>query len=79
MLRDHGACSVEVAATHAVLCDPAPERLAAAPIDHITVTDTVPLREEARALPITVVSVASLLGEAIRRIHLNESVSSLFS
>jgi len=79
MLRAHGACSVEVAATHAVLCDPAPERLAAAPIDHITVTDTVPLREEARALPITVVSVASLLGEAIRRIHLNESVSSLFS
>jgi len=79
MLRDHGACSVEVAATHAVLCDPAPERLAAAPIDHITVTDTVPLREDARALPITVVSVASLLGEAMRRIHFNESVSSLFS
>jgi len=79
MLRDHGARSVEVAATHAVLCDPAPERLAAAPIDHITVTDTVPLREEAKSLPITVVSVANLLGEAIRRIHFNESVSSLFS
>ncbi len=79
MLRDHGARSVEVAATHAVLCDPAPERLAAAPIDHITVTDTVPLREEAKSLPITVVSVANLLGEAMRRIHFNESVSSLFS
>jgi ribose-phosphate pyrophosphokinase len=78
LLRDNGATSVSVAATHAVLCGPAFERLASAPIDEITVTDTIPLPDGADALPITVVSVASLLAEAIKRIHYNESVSSLF-
>ena len=77
-LRREGAKSVHVAATHPVLCGPACERLASAPIDEVTVTDTIPIRDEGRGLPITVVSVASLLGEAIQRIHLNESVSSLF-
>jgi ribose-phosphate pyrophosphokinase len=78
LLREQGAKSVYVAATHAVFCGPASERLAAAPIDEITVTDTIPLSDGAEALPITVVSVASLLAEAIKRIHFNESVSSLF-
>jgi len=79
LLRDMGARSVQVAATHAVLCGPAIERLGAAPIERITVTDTIPLREEGSSLPIHVVSVASLLGEGMRRIHSNESVSSLFT
>jgi len=79
LLRAHGAKSVSVAATHPVLCGPATERLGAAPIDRIVVTDTIPLREAAASLPLTVVSVASLLGEALKRIHLNESVSSLFT
>ncbi len=79
LLRAHGARSVRVAATHAVLCEPAVKRLGAAPIDHIVVTDTIPLAEAARGLPISVVSVAGLLGEAIKRIHYNESVSSLFT
>ncbi|MBM4039357.1 MAG: ribose-phosphate pyrophosphokinase [Planctomycetes bacterium] len=78
LLREHGVKSVQVAATHPVLCPPAVERLGAAPIDRIVVTDTIPLQEAARELPITVVSVAGLLGEAMRRIHFNESVSSLF-
>ena len=79
MLRNRGAKSVHVAATHPVLCGPAIERLGAAPIDRLTVTDTIPLSEAARELPIRCVSVASLIGEAIKRIHFNESVSSLFT
>jgi len=78
LLKGEGATSIQVAATHPVFCGPALERLAAAPVDRITVTDTIPLHDEYRAIPVTVVSVASLLGEAIRRIHFNESVSSLF-
>jgi len=79
LLKEHGAKAVQVAATHAVLCPPAVERLGAAPIDRIVVTDTIPLQDDARSLPISVVSVASLLGEAMKRIHYDESVSSLFT
>lgn len=78
--REKGARKVIVTATHGVLCGPAVERLAAAPIDHLAVTDTIPLSEEARRRlgNVTVLTVSQLLGEAIRRIHCNESVSSLF-
>ncbi|HUT35854.1 MAG TPA: ribose-phosphate pyrophosphokinase [Planctomycetota bacterium] len=79
LLKERGAKSVQVTATHAVLCPPAVERLGAAPIDRIVVTDTIPLQDSARGLPIAVVSVAGLLGEAMKRIHSNESVSSLFT
>lgn len=79
LLRERGALSVQVTATHAVLCPPAPERLGAAPIDRVVVTDTIPLQESAKGLPIAVISVAELLGEAMKRIHYNESVSSLFT
>jgi len=78
LLRENGAKSVKVSATHPVLCGPAVERLAEAPIDEILVTDTIPLSESTRCLPITVISVAEALGEAMSRIHLNESVSALF-
>ncbi|MCG3125421.1 MAG: Ribose-phosphate pyrophosphokinase [Phycisphaerae bacterium] len=80
IVRERGARKIIVAATHGVLCGPAIERLAAAPIDHLAITDTIPLSDEARRrLPIVeVLSVSELLGEAIRRIHHNESVSSLF-
>ncbi len=77
LLRKHGAKSVRVVATHGLFCGPAIERLAQSPIDNIMVTDSVPLPEKARALPVEVVSVASLLGEAVLRIHRHESVSSL--
>ncbi len=79
-VRRYGAKRVFVAATHAVLCGPAFDRLEKAPIDGLVVTDTIPLTDEARRrLPLLkVLSVAELLGEAIRRIHRNESVSSLF-
>jgi len=80
IVRDRGAKRVVITATHGVLCGPAIELLNEAPIDHLAVTDTIPLSNEARKqLPnISVLTVSELLGEAIRRIHRNESVSSLF-
>jgi ribose-phosphate pyrophosphokinase len=80
VVRRYGARQIIVFATHGVLCGPAVERLAAAPIDHLALTDTIPLSPVVREqLPnLTVLSVSDLMGEAIRRIHRNESVSSLF-
>jgi ribose-phosphate pyrophosphokinase len=80
LVRKHGAKRIVVAATHGVLCGPAVQRLQNAPIDHLAVTDTIPVPDEVRAkLPnLTVLTVSELLGEAIGRIHRHESVSSLF-
>ncbi len=78
-LKDHGASEVWACATHAVLSGPAVSRLKDSPISRVVVTNTVPLREEAVATgKIVPLSVARLLGEAIRRIHMEDSVSSLF-
>lgn len=79
-LREHGAKSVTVSATHPVFAGPAVTRIMESEIDGIFVTDTIPLSSEAREKlkNITVLSVAELMGEAIRRIHRNESVSALF-
>ncbi len=81
LLRQFGARRFLLAATHPVFAPPALDRIASAQIDYIGVTNTIPLLEGVRErLPqIKVLSVASLLGEAIRRIHLNQSVSALFS
>jgi len=80
LCMEKGAKSVCVAATHPVLAGPAIERLKAAPIERLIVTDTIPLASAAREelKNIHVLTVSGLLGEAIRRIHRNESVSSLF-
>jgi ribose-phosphate pyrophosphokinase len=73
-----GARKIFIAATHGILCGPAIERIENAPIESAVITDTIPLTP-GRAIPkITVLSVAPLLGEAIKRIHRNESVSRLF-
>jgi ribose-phosphate pyrophosphokinase len=78
-LRDEGASRVLGCFTHAVLSGPAMERIATSELEHIVVTDSIPLSAAQAANPkITVRSVASLLGEAIARIHSNSSVSSLF-
>lgn len=80
LVRERGAKKVYVGATHGVLAGPALERLSKAPIDEIIVTDTIPLTSEAEKLgKIKVLTVASMLGEAIKRIHRNQSVSSLFN
>ena len=78
-LRRAGAQRVFAGATHAVLSGPALQRLAASDLTQLVVTDTIPLGAKAQAWPgIHVLSVAPLLGEAIKRIHCDESVSSLF-
>jgi ribose-phosphate pyrophosphokinase len=78
VLHDRGARQIYVAATHGVLCGPAVERLKKSPIHQLVITDTIPLRPEQTLPMIKVLSVAPLLGEAIKRIHRNESVSRLF-
>ncbi len=80
LCKDEGAERIIVGATHAILCGPAVERLTAAPIDEIVVTDTIPIPSETvDALKLKVLSVAELIGKAIHCIHNDESVSSLFS
>ncbi len=81
LVKEHGAARVLIGATHAVLSGPAAERLCNDSIDEIVVTDSIPLNTEVRSRlerKLTVLSVSELLGEAIRRIHHNESVSNLF-
>ncbi len=77
ILKDKGAERVYIAATHAVLCGPARERLDNSPVEAIYVSNTIPLRGE-RPERLRVVSVAPLLARAIARIHREESVSALF-
>ncbi|RMF92004.1 MAG: ribose-phosphate pyrophosphokinase [Nitrospinota bacterium] len=78
-LMENGARSVRAYCTHPVFSGPAISRLQDSPLQEVVVTDTIPLRPEAlRCKKITVLTVAPLLGEAIRRIHLDDSVSSLF-
>ncbi|HEX7447372.1 MAG TPA: ribose-phosphate pyrophosphokinase [Pirellulales bacterium] len=77
-VHEAGAREVHVAATHGVLCGKAIENLQKAPIKSIVITDTIPLPADKKLAKIQVLSVAHLLGEAIKRIHRNESVSRLF-
>jgi ribose-phosphate pyrophosphokinase len=66
-------------ATHAVLSGPAIERIGKSCLDELIVTDTIPLRVEAASVAkLRVLSVAHLIGEAIRRTHDEASISSLF-
>ena len=77
-LEEFGAKSVTAAVTHAVLTDPASERIANSNIKEIIVTNTIPLPENCKLENITQLSVAPLLGEAIMRIFHEVSVSNLF-
>jgi ribose-phosphate pyrophosphokinase len=79
VLMDKGAKSVRAAATHPVLSGPAIARIEASPLIEVVVTDSIPLRDEAKECDkFKVLSVARILGEAIKRIHNSDSVSSLF-
>jgi len=74
-----GARRVVACATHGVLSGPAVERIEASALEEIVVSNSIPLSDEARASKkVKVVSIGRLLGEAIRRIHNSDSVSSLF-
>ena len=77
-LKALGANDIYVCATHALLSGPAVERLSAAPIAEVTVTDTIALPPARRFEKLRVLSVGELLAKAIRYTHSDESVSSLF-
>lgn len=81
ILRENGASKFLLSATHPVLAGPALDRIESAGIDWIVTTNTIPLGEEVKKrLPqMEVLSLAPLLGEAIRRIHLDQSISALFT
>lgn len=77
-LKKAGALEVYASITHPVLCGPAIERLKNSQIKELVVTDTIPIPKENMIPRIKVLSVASLLGEAIMRIHNEKSISVLF-
>jgi ribose-phosphate pyrophosphokinase len=78
-LRDNGAGRILAAGIHAVLSGPAIERIQNSPLEKVLITNTTPLEEKlAQSDKLEPLSVAPLLGEAIRRIHEDSSVSSLF-
>ena len=78
-LKENGARAIYACATHGVLSGPAIDRINASDIQEVVLTDTIPLGDKGQATSkITMLSVADLLAEAIRRIHEDESVSSLF-
>jgi ribose-phosphate pyrophosphokinase len=81
ILKDNGVKEIYMAATHAVFAPPAMERLVEAPFTKLAVTDTIPIGNRADAIKDRLVqlSVAELFGEAIARIHKDESVSALFN
>jgi ribose-phosphate pyrophosphokinase len=80
ILKANGVKDIYIAATHGVFAPPAMERLADAPFAKIAVTDTIPMSNRIDPIQdrLVVLSVAELLGEAIARIHRDESVSALF-
>ncbi|MCU0767590.1 MAG: ribose-phosphate diphosphokinase [Gammaproteobacteria bacterium] len=78
-LKDAGAAKVVAYCTHAVLSGPAVANLCGSVLDELVVTNTIPLRPEASACPrIRPLTIAGLLAETMRRIHNDESVTSLF-
>jgi len=78
LLLSKGAVRVDVVATHGLLSGPAVERLRKSPIEEVVITNTIPA-EHKNLEKLRVVSIAPLIGEAIRRIHEGESVSMLFT
>jgi ribose-phosphate pyrophosphokinase len=78
-LMEHGARRVLCAATHPILSGPAISRINESCLEKVMVSDTIPLTSAGRACAkVEVLSVANLFGEAIKRIHDQDSVSSLF-
>jgi ribose-phosphate pyrophosphokinase len=79
LLKAKGAREIHVGASHGVFAGQALEKLAKAPVDSVVVTDSIPLVEEKLHPKVVRLSVASLLGEAIRRIHQHKSISGIFA
>ncbi len=77
-LKENGATEINACCTHPVFSGPAIDRIASSPVTEVVVTDTIPIRESNKCDKITVLSIASLLGEAIHRIHSGLSVGAMF-
>ncbi len=77
-LLERGALEVHSCCTHPIFSGPAIERMAACPVKEVVVTDTVPVPDNKRIDKITVLPIAPLLGEAIKRIHTGQSVGAMF-
>nr|WP_255700494.1 ribose-phosphate pyrophosphokinase [Dethiosulfovibrio faecalis] len=77
-LKERGASKVYCCATHGILSGPAVERLASDEVDGVILTDSIKLPDERKLDKITQLSIAPLFAEAIRRVHVDSSVSSLF-
>lgn len=77
-LKREGAQRMIACGVHAILSGPAVARLEGSPLEEVVVTNSIPLPSEKRSPKLTVLSMAPLLGEAIRRIHTETSVSTLF-
>ncbi len=78
VLHEHGVKEIHVGTTHAVLCGPARQRLEEANLASLVCTNSIPLSPDQTIPQTKVLDVAPLLGEAIKRIHRNESISKLF-
>jgi ribose-phosphate pyrophosphokinase len=77
-LLEHGVSEVHACCTHPVFSGPAIERIAGSPVKQVVVTDTIPVTGDKKLDKITVLSIASLIGEAIHRIHTGLSVGAMF-
>ena len=77
-LLERGVTEVYACCTHPVFSGPAIQRIAASPVKEVIVTDTIPVNGDKRLDKITVLSIASLIGEAIHRIHTGLSVGAMF-
>ncbi len=79
LVKKFGAREIHVAATHGLFAGKAVQNLESAPIDSIVVTDSVPLAENNHLKNVKVLTVAKILGEAIKRIHQHKSISEIFA
>ncbi len=77
-LKEHGAIDIYACCTHPILSGPGVQRIAESVLEELVVTDTVPVPEEKMVDKITVLSLSSLIGEAIHRIHAGLSVGAMF-
>ena len=77
-LKEQGAKEVYACCTHPVFSDPAIERIKSSPVKEVVVSDTIPVPANKKLEKITVLPIAPLLGEAIRRIHTGQSMGAMF-
>jgi ribose-phosphate pyrophosphokinase len=79
MVKEYGAKSVRIAATHGIFSDPALDRIKNAPIEEVIVTNTLPVSQDIQGLDnVKVLSIAPILAETLQAIFMDSSVSEIF-